>query len=207
MARPSNPSNVSAETSARERIVVEARKEFLAHGFRGVTMDDVARQLGMSKKTLYAIFPSKEKLLEAVILAKFAAIEADLKEVVAQSSDVRTALQQLLACIQRHAEEVQPSFLRDLQRQAPETFALAVERRRELLQRYFGKLLDRGRRTGVIRNDIPAKLVMEVLLAAVQTVVTPPKIAELGLTPKSALSSVLTVILEGVVTDKRRAKR
>ena len=41
------------------RIVAAARRYFLAHGFRGVTMDDLAAELGMSKKTLYAHFSSK----------------------------------------------------------------------------------------------------------------------------------------------------
>ncbi|MGN6719163.1 MAG: helix-turn-helix domain-containing protein, partial [Candidatus Binatia bacterium] len=46
-----------------ERIVSAARAHFFAHGFRSVTMDDLAAELGMSKKTLYAQFPSKTELL------------------------------------------------------------------------------------------------------------------------------------------------
>ncbi|HKA32612.1 MAG TPA: helix-turn-helix domain-containing protein, partial [Candidatus Binatia bacterium] len=45
------------------RIVAAARRHFLAHGFRHVTMDDLAAELGASKKTLYASFPSKEALI------------------------------------------------------------------------------------------------------------------------------------------------
>ena len=65
----------------RQRIVDAARVHFFSHGFRSVTMDDLAEELGISKKTLYAHFPGKIDLLEAVLADKFAGVEATLKEV------------------------------------------------------------------------------------------------------------------------------
>ena len=59
------------------RIVAAARQHFFANGFRGVTMDDIAKELGMSKKTLYAHFPSKMALVEVVILDKFQDVESE----------------------------------------------------------------------------------------------------------------------------------
>ncbi|MGH7853681.1 MAG: helix-turn-helix domain-containing protein, partial [Candidatus Binatia bacterium] len=57
--------NSRSEDPAAQRIVVAARNHFFAHGFRSVTMDDLADEVGMSKKTLYAAFPSKLDLLQA----------------------------------------------------------------------------------------------------------------------------------------------
>ncbi len=51
--------------SKRQRIVDATRVHFFSHGFRRVTMDDLAAELGISKKTLYAHFPGKFDLLEA----------------------------------------------------------------------------------------------------------------------------------------------
>ena len=65
----------------RQRIVDSARVHFFRHGFRSVTMDDLAQELAISKKTLYAHFPGKIELLEAVLADKFAGVEAKLKEV------------------------------------------------------------------------------------------------------------------------------
>jgi AcrR family transcriptional regulator len=192
----------------RERIVSEARRQFFAHGFRGVTMDDLAERLGMSKKTLYAAFADKVTLLEAVVEDKFRAVEEDLTELVAESASAPLeTLEGVLACLQRHMAEIQPAFLRDLERLAPRTFELVKRRRAEVIQRYFGKLLERGRRAGVIRADIPLPVVVEILLGAVQGVMTPPKIAELGLTPKSGISAIISVIFDGLITRKARSKR
>jgi len=56
-----------AGDSNRQRIVEAARTHFFSHGFRRVTMDDLAAELAISKKTLYAYFPSKTALLEDVL--------------------------------------------------------------------------------------------------------------------------------------------
>jgi len=193
---------------AAQRIVSAARRYFLSHGFRSVTMDDLAAELGMSKKTLYASFASKTDLLQAVLLDKFRSIEIDLNGIMSsRSADVLASLQELLACVQRHAEEIQPPFVRDIRREAPEMFQLVQSHRRDLIQRYFGKIFDEGRRAGIIRKDIPAKLMIEILLGATEAIVNPSKMAELGLTPKSGFLTIITVILEGVITGKGRSRQ
>src|SRR6266566_5351482 len=101
-AQSFEPSNravreLAASSPAAQRIVSAARDHFFAHGFRSVTMDDLAAELGMSKKTLYAEFSSKTALLRAVLLDKFASVEKDLDAVMARcSGDAMAELQQLL---------------------------------------------------------------------------------------------------------------
>ena len=192
---------------AAQRIVTAARRHFFAHGFRSVTMDDLAEELGMSKKTLYSSFAGKTDLLRAVLLDKFRSIETDLERIAsASSTDVLDSLHQLLACVQRHAEEIQPPFVRDIRREAPEMFQLVQSRRREVIQRYFGKILDEGRRAGIFRKDISTRLMIEILLGATEAIMNPPKMAELGLTPKSGFLTILAVMLEGVLTEKGRSR-
>jgi AcrR family transcriptional regulator len=194
-------------SSPAQRIITAAREHFFAHGLRSVTMDDLAAELGMSKKTLYAEFPSKTDLLRAVLLDKFRSVDADLEQIMTQSSaNALAGLQQLLACMQRHTEEIQPPFVRDIRREAPELFKLVESRRRELIQRYFGRIFDNGRREKIIRSDISSEMILEILLGAVQSIMNPAKIEALGVTPKAGYGTIITVILEGVLTAKGRAK-
>src|SRR4026208_693507 len=95
----------------RHRIVDAARIHFFSHGFRSVTMDDLAEELGVSKKTLYAHFPGKFNLLEAVLADKFAGVEAKLKEVTrAHPHDFPATLRELLAGTHRELDEIKPPF-------------------------------------------------------------------------------------------------
>lgn len=170
-------------------------------------MDDLAEELGMSKKTLYAGFPSKTALLKAVLLNKFDEIEEDLRRITSDSSDVQVSLLRLLASVQRHTEEIQPPFVRDIQREAPEMFQLVERRRRDVIQRHFGALFEQGRRAGIIRKDIPTRLIIEILLGATQAMLNPPKMAELKLTPKTGFSAIIAVILHGALTNSGRSTR
>jgi AcrR family transcriptional regulator len=161
----------------------------------------------MSKKTLYTCFPSKTALLEAVLLDKFRGVEVDLNGITsACSSDVLAALHSLLACIQRHTEEIQAPFVRDMRREGPEMFKLVESRRRDVIQRYFGRLFREGRKAGIIRKDVSTKMIIEILLGATEAIMNPSKMAELGLTPKTGYLTIITVILEGVMTETARSK-
>ncbi|MBX3327465.1 MAG: TetR/AcrR family transcriptional regulator [Nitrospira sp.] len=182
------------------RVVAVARRQFLAHGFRSVSMDDLAAELGMSKKTLYVSFPSKAALIEAVLKDKFSEVEADFGQLEReQAADVETALHQFLSCLQRHTAEIQPAFVRDIGRETPELFQLVEQKRRELIRRYFGGLFEDGKKAGMIRSDIPTHLIIEILLGGVQAIMNPLKLMELGLTVEKGYSSVIRLILEGAL--------
>jgi AcrR family transcriptional regulator len=200
------PEDDVGQNPASARIVSAARRHFFAHGFRGVTMDDLAHELGMSKKTLYASFPSKSALVRAVLLDKFRRVETDLERLTAErSADVLARLHRLLACLQTHFEEIQPPFVRDVRREAPQMFELVQSRRRAVIQRYFGQIFDDARRAGVFRKDIPTRIMIEILLGATEAIMNPPKLAELGLAPRDGYLTIITVVLEGLLTEQARS--
>jgi len=189
----------------RQRIVEVARQHFFNHGFRRVTMDDLAGELAVSKKTLYAHFPGKNELLEAVLEDKFARVTAALEHASGESADdFAEALHHLLATTQRELDEIKPPFVRDMRLKAPEIFKSVERRRAELIGHHFGKLFVEGQRTGMVRKDIPSRLIIEILLGAVQAIMNPPKIEALGLTPKSGFEGIIKVILEGALAGKAR---
>lgn len=189
----------------RQRIVAAARAHFFSHGFRSVTMDDLAGELGISKKTIYAHFPGKFDLLEAVLADKLASVEATLKEVTcAHPKDFSATLRDLLAGTQRELDEIKPRFVRDMRQKAPEVFKLVERRRAALIQRYIGRFFVQGQREGMVRKDVPAKLIIEILLGVVQSIMNPSKIEELRIMPKEGYTGILKIVLEGTLTSKGR---
>ena len=191
--------------SNRQQIVDAARAHFFSHGFRRVTMDDLAAELGISKKTLYAHFPGKIDLLEAVLADKFAGVEARLKQAAhAHRHNFPATLHELMTGTQRELDEIKPPFVRDMRQKAPQVFKVVERRRAALIQRYFGKLFVEGQRAGMVRKDVPAKLIIEILLAMVQSIMNPPKMEELGMMPKEGFAGILKIVLEGALTAKGR---
>ena len=92
-----------------------------------------------------------------------------------------------------------------MRQKAPEVFKVVERRRAALIQRYFGKLfVRRATMLGMVRKDVPAKLIIEILLAMVQAIMNPPKMEELGMMPKEGFSGILRIVLEGALTPKGR---
>jgi AcrR family transcriptional regulator len=204
-ALTSRRDKTSAGSGGVRQMIAAARREFFVHGFRRVSMDDLAADLRMSKKTLYASFPSKSSLVEAVLKAKFDEVEADLGRLASEdSSDMEEAIHRFLQRVQRHTSEIHPPFVRDLGRETPELFRIVEHRRRRLIRRHVGALFTKGRKAGLIRRDIPVHLLIEILLGAVEAIITPAKVTELGLTLETGYSTVIRVILEGAIERRSR---
>ena len=206
MKRPKKaPTRNRKNEFGQQRIVEAARAHFFCHGFRSVTMDELAEELGISKKTLYAHFPGKIELLEAVLADKFAGVEAKLNGIIhAHPHDFSAALHELLANMQRELDEIKPPFVRDMRQKAPHVFKVIERRRAALIERFFGKLFIDGQRAGMVRKDVPAKLTIEILLAIVQAIMNPLKMEELGMTPKEGFAGILKIVLEGALTRRGR---
>jgi AcrR family transcriptional regulator len=197
--------STSTSADARQQIIATARAHFLPHGFRTVTMDDLATEMGMSKKTFYAHFSSKLALVEAVLLQKMGEVEADLEKITGSASaNFADTLHTLLACMQKHTGEIHPSFIRDMRRDAPDVFAIVETRRAGIIKRSFTRLLTAGRKAGMIRSDIPQVLIIEMLLAATQQIMNPLKLDELNLTAKAGYSAIVDIILRGAMTAEGR---
>lgn len=199
------PEASTSDDAVRMRIVAGARQHFFAHGFRGVTMDDLAVELRMSKKTLYVHFPSKTALLEAVLRDKLARAEAALRGALA-NGEFADQLKALLACVRDMTEEIQPPFVRDMQREASDLFAVVQAGRGRLIQQYFGQLLSAGQKAGRIRKDVRTEFMIDMLIGAVNAVMTPTRMMELGMTPKAGFAKVIDLFLNGVATEERKGK-
>ena len=91
-----------ARLALRERIVDVAVKSFSIHGIKSITMDDIAASLGISKRTLYEVFPDKETLLEECILKEQQEADVFIQKVLKTSSNV---LEVLLKCYLRSIEK------------------------------------------------------------------------------------------------------
>lgn len=166
-------------------------------------MDDLAAELAVSKKTLYAHFPSKDALLAAVLRDKQERIRVTLEQAArGPANHFPQALHALLRGVQHELDELQPPFLRDM-RKAPEAFKHLEERRAHLIRKHFGRLFRQGQRDAHVRTDLPAKLMIETLLASVQAIMNPPKLTELGMAPKNAFSGLVDLLLHGAVMRRK----
>ena len=89
-----------------------------------------------------------------------------------------------------------------LGRETPDLFQIVEHRRRRLIRRHVAALFNKGRKAGLIRKDIPVHLLIEILLGAVEAIMIPSKVTELGLTLERGYSTIIRVILEGAIVRR-----
>lgn len=212
-AKRSSQSNPLAGTTAPSaatpgafaRIAAAARRHFAAFGFARTTMDDLAGDLGMSKKTLYAHFPGKEALVSFMLESKIAEVRKGMKTLVEDESvPVVERAHRMMAFIVRQMSEVSPAFLRDLERHHPALFARMESVRAEILPQVWGKLLSDGAAEGLVRRELDPAFVSEMVLTTVQGLLRPATLDRLQLPPHEVVDRVLTVVFNGILTPAGR---
>lgn len=198
---------VRSELEIRKRIMDGVRDLFFRYGFSKVTMDEAASRLGMSKKTLYKHFPSKEDLLQAVTSDHIRECDDDFKAVCsAKGVSPLVKLRRLMDYIAAMYGRMSDALLHDLRRNAPDIWKQVEDRRRGHIFNEFGALIREGRRKGIFRRDVDERLFLMIYFESVHHILHPDVLAGLPFKPTKVFDTIVKVTFEGLLTDKARAE-
>ncbi len=169
------PAPPTPETTAesRRRVVSVALERFLAAGFSSVTMDDLARELGMSKKTLYEMFPSKLELLREASEFKSERWREEMAAIARDSRDFFERAGRTFQFVAELYSRLSHAYLTDLRRSAPSVWADMQEFRRKCVRRNILDLLEQGVRERVVRSDIDPDRLAEMYLTMTSGLLNP----------------------------------
>ena len=149
-------------TEDQRKLVEPARALFKRIGIRSVSMDDIARELGMSKKTLYQYVENKEELIKLVMSQQTC---EDLDVLARHRDEARDAIDELLRNSRyfiRLMRNISPTAVHDLQKYYPEIFHSRVkDHHKDLLQR-VQENLERGIREGIYREDLDPTVIAQL---------------------------------------------
>ncbi len=138
----------------KEEIVKRALNDFMRYGFKTFTMDDLASKMGISKKTLYEHFPSKNDLVEAVLDY---ALDMSCKNVEAFVQGDGSVIEN----VYRNQKKVKEIFninsdrpIWELQKYYSKTYERMEIEFAKSDVRFIDKLLEKGWQEGLFREDI-----------------------------------------------------
>lgn len=203
----SSGSVAPAAMDVRSRILETARRRFFALGFASYTMDDLARELGMSKKTLYQEFRAKEQIVDELLLAKATAIRSGFEAVLAAEG---LTFAERAAGILQHAQEqfseVSAVFLHDLRRFHPAAFARVEEFRARVAPGIWTRLLELGIEAGAVRRDVDPAFVGRLLPAVMQALLHPETLQRFSMQPHQMARGFFNILFCGVLTPEGLAE-
>ena len=186
------------EDRNRTRIIQAARELLNNRGYRSITIDDIANALGISKKTIYQVFSSKEEIAEAVLGEMTGSIAARVEEIKESGLDPVAKLRQIIAVVKEMRAQINPVFLEDLQKYAPNLWN-QMEKQREERTMLMEELLREGQEAGLIK-DVNPRLAVLMYLSVVKNLIRPDLIMQHGFSIEEIFDALSEVFIGGLST-------
>ncbi len=139
---------------SKERILQKAHELFNRYGIRSVSMDDIAAQSGMSKKTVYQYFTDKEELVGGVFNTIMEGNKGDCCDAQKVSKNALSEVFFAFGRVQEMFADMNPAILFDMEKYHPETFKKFKEYQNGFLYGMIKANLERGVKEGLYREDI-----------------------------------------------------
>ena len=162
----------------RERIAAKAEELYMQYGIRSVSMDDIANNLGMSKKTLYQYFADKDELVDAVVEAHINRIQDDCGSC---RSEAKNAIEEIFFTVDRILDEfnnMNPTLLHDLEKFHFRAYQRFRNHKDKFLLEMIRNNIEWGMQDGLYRPDIDADILskfrIESLMIPFNVSVFPP---------------------------------
>ena len=193
------------EIETKERILAAAKDQFFSHGFTKVTVDEIASKVGISKKTIYKYYPSKDDLVHAVTESTLTEVHTCCKNIIENDKlDSVEKLRQMMTTAALHTSKMGKPLIEDLEKNAPLVWKEISEFRNKRIYEDFGKLLHEGREQGIFRNDVDEQLVLLIYANVIRNVISPEILMQLPFTAVQVYETIVKVIFEGILTDSGR---
>lgn len=210
MGQSAKPASAD-ETSTNQRIIDAAMALFFRYGYSRVVVDDIVRELAISKKTVYNHFSGKSAILMAGIDRFARQFRQRADEIV---NDVDLTLRQKLNAYLQHIggsfSNVNKDFWDDLKRSEPVAYEQANDFRRDMQLQYLTQLVEEGVRVGYIRDDASRQIAIVMFISAVQQLTDADFLSQfpadisrhIPATTQERIDLVLNILLRGILTEK-----
>ncbi|NSW45125.1 MAG: TetR/AcrR family transcriptional regulator [Bacteroidales bacterium] len=165
--------------ASTDYIIQQTLSLFKKMGIRSVTMDLIAEHLGMSKRTLYELFPNKDDLVKACLNLALNERKQKSQEIIAKSEHI---IETFILFMQMHINElkqVNPLFLYDLKKYHPEVSCQKTAEFTSTMQENISRFIEMGKEQELFRadvdSDIHAKLIYEQVNIIQNSDIFPPE--------------------------------
>ena len=142
----------------------------MRYGVRSVSMDDVAREVSVSKKTIYQHFNHKDDLVTETAKNYLTGEMKEISEVTENAADALEELFLLSKCIRQNISKVNPSLLYDLQKYHPEAWEVFKDYKYNFIMGKVMSNLVRGKKENLYRTDINEKILSVMRVEQVQLI-------------------------------------
>ena len=184
----------------KDRILTKAAELFIRYGIRSITMDEIATQLGISKKTIYQFFTDKDDLVSAVIGREVHKNELECVQYRDEATDAVHEVFLAVEDLELMLKYTNPLMLYDLEKYHPRAFQEIKEYKYQFLYEALLENLRRGIEEGVYRGDIQKDIVAKNRIESVFLVFDPDLFPHTRYRMSEVNFELALLFLHGIVT-------
>jgi len=188
----------------KDTILIKATELFLEQGFKSVTMDNLANEMGISKKTIYSNFANKNKLIEESTTHLLEAIAKGIDAIRALKKNPIEELYEIKKFVMVHLKDEKSSPQYQLQKYYPKIHSLMRKKQYEIMESCMVDNIKNGVTLGIFRNNLNIDFVARIYFSGV-TSIKDHKLFPLSQFPITKLmDNYLEYHLRGIVTPAGR---
>lgn len=182
------------------KILVFSSEKFFLNGVNKVTMDDLAKEMKISKKTIYKHFDSKKEIIRAILDG----IQLNLNRSLKITNREESKITKLILTTEVYLDfmnTVSEKWLLDLRQSYPDLLSRWNNIRINQLEGAISKVVEEGKAEGLIL-DLPNRIISKTIHGGLKAVLKEDSILEGNLSPKEAGKICLDIIISGILTKK-----
>lgn len=187
----------------KEKIIEYSKEKFFSNGFHKITMDELAGELKISKKTIYKFFISKNKLVDAVVKSFQSYIKHRLENISTSDKNSILKIKDLSNIFSHLAIKINTKMIDDMRIYRPNLWEEIEKFRAEIIENFWLNILEQGKKEGYI-HDYPNYIMINIIIASIQKIINPSFLLEQNLSINSAFELTFKILINGLLTEKGR---
>lgn len=186
---------------ANERVILKSIELFTHFGIRQVTMDQIAEEVGMSKRTIYELFRDKDTLVRECLETMNENYLQEAQEILAHASNVIEALYKFGQHGHRTKSEINQAFFEDIRKIYPHFWEALKKRAKPVEGSFTCKILENGIKEGIFINDLNVEIVDAFFSVMMETFHKKDIFPE-NTSPQDLIRNIITPYFLGISTEK-----
>jgi AcrR family transcriptional regulator len=192
------------EIDTKEKILQGAEDLFVKYGIRSISMDDIARHLSVSKKTLYQHFVDKDELVTMVVQSHLNDQKKIYDDITEQSENAIDELNRIGYCLKKHSEESNPSLLFDIQKFHPKAWSVWIDYKSKVIKESVVRNIAQGIKDGHFRPEINSEIFALFRLASIEIIHSDQIFSKDKFNMTEVHSQIFEHFVYGLCTEKGR---
>lgn len=155
------------------RILREFEALVFRYGIKSISMDDIAKQLGISKKTIYHYYKDKDEIIHKLMDKNLKERKKEMDKIIKESNNAIDEVFNSIKLMGALFRKINPRVFYDLQKYHPKTWTLCISFREGYMQKVLERTMANGIKQGLFREDINIPVLSRMRMQQLEIIFNP----------------------------------